>query len=116
MSGAGRLVAKASPMPPDKSCQVREATTGLDGKFTFLELCRDQKYIMNIPAPNLQLSGTIVIGGQEIPESIAHQAWRSPDGHTSNLKSGARDLRRAAIVSYGGHITHSVVIYGHIAS
>jgi hypothetical protein len=76
-----RVVAKASPMPPDMTCQVREVTTGLDGTFTFLDLCRDQKYIMNIPAANLQLSGTISIAGQEIPEPIAHQAWRSPDGH-----------------------------------
>jgi len=76
-----RLVAKASPMPPDMTCQVREVTTGVDGTFTFLDLCRDQKYIMNIPAANLQLSGTIAIAGQEVPEAIAHQAWRSPDGH-----------------------------------
>jgi len=76
-----RLVAKASPMPPDLTCQVREVTTGSDGTFTFLDLCRDQKYIMNIPAPNLQLSGSVTVAGQETPEVMAHQAWRSPDGH-----------------------------------
>jgi hypothetical protein len=78
--GAVRLVAKASPMPPDLTCQVREVTTGPDGTFAFLDLCREQKYIMNIPAPNLQLSGSVTVAGQETPEAIAHQAWRSPDG------------------------------------
>jgi len=83
-----RLVAKASPMPPDMTCQVREATTGPDGTFTFADLCREQKYIMNIPAANLQLSGSVTVAGQETPEVIPHQAWRSPDGHGAYLLQG----------------------------
>ena len=76
-----RIVAKASPAPPDLTCQVREATTGPDGSFVLAELCRKQNYVMKIPAPTLQMSGNTVVAGAEEMDPATHQAWRSPDGH-----------------------------------
>ena len=75
-----RIVAKASPAPPDLTCQVREVTTGSDGSFVFADLCRKQNYVMSIPAPTLQMSGNTVVAGAEEMEPATHQAWRSPDG------------------------------------
>lgn len=78
--GAVRIVAKASPAPPDLTCQVREANTTADGNFVLENLCRDQNYVMAIPEPTLQMSGNTVVAGVEAMEPTTHQAWRSPDG------------------------------------
>lgn len=79
--GAVRIVAKASPIPPDLTCQVREATTAADGTFTLTDLCRKQNYVMSIPAPTLQMEGNTVVAATEGEGAIEHRAWRSPDGH-----------------------------------
>lgn len=78
--GSVRIVAKASPAPPDLTCQVRETTTTADGNFVLENLCRDQNYVMSIPEPTLQMSGNTVVAGVEAMEPTSHQAWRSPDG------------------------------------
>ena len=83
-----RVVAKASPAPSDLTCQVREATSGKDGSLVLEELCRDQPYVLRIPDPTLQLSGTNVVTGQDEMETVKHQAWRSPDGHGLYRLSG----------------------------
>jgi hypothetical protein len=75
-----RIVAKASPIPPDLTCQVREATTAADGTFTLTDLCRNQNYVMSIPAPTLQMEGNTVVSAGEV-DAPFHSAWRCPDGH-----------------------------------
>ncbi len=83
-----RIVAKSSPPSPDLTCQVREATTDASGAFTLADLCHKQSYVMSIPQPNLQLSGTIVVDGTEQTEPGKHEAWWSPDGSGVYLLAG----------------------------
>ena len=84
MNGDGvegvRIVARSSPPSADLTCRVREVKSGPDGRFQFTDLCRDQGYIMALPAPTLHLSGKNVIGVSETPEAGKHQVWEAPDG------------------------------------
>ena len=83
-----RIVAKSSPPSPDLTCQVRETTTDAQGAFTLSDLCHDQSYVMEIPQPNLQLSGNIVVQGSEQTEPGKHEAWWSPDGSGVYMLAG----------------------------
>lgn len=83
-----RVVAKASPAPADLTCQVREAVSREDGALVLEDLCRDQSYVLRVPDPTLQLSGTTVVTGQPEMATVTHQAWRSPDGHGLYRLSG----------------------------
>ena len=84
MDGSGldgvRLVARSSPPSPDLTCRVKETTTKSDGGFGFSDLCREQSYILSIPAPNLHLSGSNTIAGGAQTEPGKHQVWHGPDG------------------------------------
>ena len=84
MDGTGvadvRIVAKSSPPSSDLTCRVRETKSGSDGQFRFDDLCRNQGYIMSLPAATLHLSGTNTIGGSETIKDGKHQVWQAPDG------------------------------------